>query len=300
MKSYSPLSAMSCLATWCVLVCALVTGPNAAPTGDLYQSISTALESRGLYLESLPLPRGVLLRNAHTIKEMDSLRSILEARPEPENPWYEFYRGLALSGVSGASADSCFKAALSAAQEDPGLTWVMSAEFQRHHQIAWLDSSLQQLHRQLLAVGSETTPVVAQQLMHFAMLDERSAQDTLSRHLYGWTRTFDHHSVWPVLQVMRMNLTTRPAALFADIAEAARTAWQSWEVQLSVVRLCLEWFSTLVLLFAAAVIVGLALRYSSKALHPAVEWYPASLPSRTRMALLVVMLLSVLALGLLL
>ena len=254
--------------------------------------IASALDSRDAFYHALGIDPAVFRKNPQTYSQQLSLAH------DSTSVWYSLLRGCSLLSVSDVQAGMYLTKALQYTGKDPGLTWVLSVEFDRYGLPFWQEKCLKKLERLFITSGAQSAPVVAQPLLYKAIFSGVQQHSADIREMYGtWSERFDRHQIWSSLVSIWSEIPWNIPRFFSKCAELLNKMSDSWVLQLDAARWGYRWLFNIFMVFVLAVLTVIAIKYFSPSLHTAAEKMPAALSSRARLIIAVLLFLSLVSMG---
>jgi len=218
------------------------------------------------------------------------------------SPWFYFLSGIACIRDSADAAAKWFARAVTASEKNPGMALALALEFGRCNQDAWQDKCLKKLSTLFLVSGAQSAPLVSQALLFRAFHQSAAAKGSTvrSRDLLTWASDFDRHCLWPAVIGIQNKLAAFniPAALFL-VKELAAKVSSSWSLQLELARQWYVWLLALGVFLVFGTLFGICVKYLPQALHSFSERLSDAYNLRSKLALTLVMYVSLLFLGVL-
>ncbi|MBD3242888.1 MAG: hypothetical protein GF331_20010, partial [Chitinivibrionales bacterium] len=282
-----------------VAVLGCIVQASAAPPLYLSDRVVAALHARDALLDEIGAPGDVATDGFVTQEQLSALEEFIKRnrRKKRSDPWFAFYRGVALSADQPAAAQPYYREALSLAAHRPGTAWALYHEFRRYGKQAYADSALAVLHKHLLTSGARGARVVAQQLTYEAMEFQRAGQIQSADRAWARARRFDQDAIWPSMWEIRTGLALKPARFGAGLSNALARLGSSWETQVTFVHYLLKWLFRFVQVLVVGVFAAMFLKYFTHAIHPYVEMFPQAVPIALRSLLVASVVIALGAFG---
>ncbi|MDO5576129.1 MAG: hypothetical protein Q4F84_03550, partial [Fibrobacter sp.] len=174
--------------------------------------------------------------------------------------------------------------AINYSHKDPGTTWLLFIEFTKINNSEFANKALLQLHKLLLEYGAQTSSIISQQLIHFAI--ESKSNKAESQQYMNWAKIFDPYSSRPQQEEFWANF---PGSVFTNFKYFFSSAFKlsnNWEPHLKTVYSLYMWFRNAAALFIFLVFLIYTMRFLPYAAHSLADRFPdnVSLTLRTILA----------------
>jgi tetratricopeptide (TPR) repeat protein len=229
--------------------------------------------------------------------QLNELCARLQGAPDSLNPWYNFFLGILDCNKEKNDSSGYFATALSLAQQDPGTTWVLFIEFTRNQKTLWAERCLLRLEKLLLASGAQSAPIIAQQLLFYAHLNEKQKDYKSAFNYYGWAERFDRNQPWSLLHRMWKCLPSHFQLFVSTFNELTKLVNNSWILQLYLAMQAYTWIHYFLFTFVFVVFVGTGLRHLPQAIHSLSDRLPYDTPSPLKSLLPLCLTLSFVSFG---
>jgi tetratricopeptide (TPR) repeat protein len=221
----------------------------------------------------------------------------LMGSPDPSNPWYNFFLGILDCNKEKNDSSGYFATALSLAQLDPGTTWALFIEFTRNQKTMWAERCLLRLEKLLLASGAQSAPIIAQQLLFYAHLDEKQKDYKSAFNYYRWAERFDRNQPWSLLHRLWKCLPSHFQLFVSTFNELMELVYNSWILQLYFAMHAYTWLHYFLFVFVIIIFIGIGMRHLSQAIHALADRLPYDTPSPLKTLLPLCLTLSFVSFG---
>jgi tetratricopeptide (TPR) repeat protein len=277
---FKPAQCRNILAWMCLVG---IAGSFAA-IGPLFweQEIKSALDSRDAFYKSAGI-RSDFFAGLHS--RQNTFRLFQSIPQDSTSTWYYFLKGLAVTKDSAEIASLFFNKALVLTEKDPGSTWVLCSEFERHGFYLWQEKSLKKLEELFLASGAQSAPVVAQPLLFKAVFPGASHRTNTPEFYCSWAEKFDKNSIWPALIKIKSGGIFNLGRTIATVEKIIGKIASSWRLQLVLSRHLFAWFFSFIIFCIVGILVGIGAKHLPSSLHIASEYLPSLFSSKAKLFL---------------
>jgi len=289
------ISPARCLRCWLFLLlslCSFAAGAAPLPSSVPQfweKEISDALDGRDNYFQRIGLDTSLYKTGNLSSETRQTIGRNLMRFQELENPWFNFLSGMLLEGQGGSGRNSAvpryidmyFSKALALAEQDPGLTWALLGEFHRFKIYLWENKCLSQMEKLFLSAGAQRSPLLAQQLLYYAVMAEKDDPEQAERY-QDWARQFDPNQPWSLIRKMWLHLLSNPPVVISTFSELLKLIGESWPLQIVFLADMVQWLHKSIAIAVMSLLILLGIKHAGKSLHAIADLFPAAVPPRLR------------------
>ena len=207
------------------------------------------------------------------------------------NSWHNLLHGM----INDNESDNHFSKALHNCRKDPGTTWLLFIEFTKIKEKKFADNALKQLHKLLLEAGAQSSSLISQQLLHFAIESKNDKTEALE--YIKWAKQFDSFSIQPEQKEFWINF---PVSIITKLKYFISSTFMfngHWETHLRLVYSLYIWFRNALILFVISVLSIYIIKYFPSALHFFADLFPGNISLTLRTFLVSAIMLSFVSFG---
>ncbi|HLV31031.1 MAG TPA: hypothetical protein VKY57_05620 [Chitinispirillaceae bacterium] len=207
------------------------------------------------------------------------------------NSWHNLLHGM----INDDETDNHFSKALHNCRKDPGTTWLLFIEFTKIKEKKFADNALKQLHKLLLEAGAQSSSLISQQLLHFAIESKNDKTEALE--YIKWAKQFDSFSIQPEQKEFWINF---PVSIITKLKYFISSTFMfngHWETHLRLVYSLYIWFRNALILFVISVFSIYIIKHFPSALHFFADLFPGNISLTLRTFLVSAIMLSFVSFG---
>ncbi len=240
------------------------------------KSIEKATSSRDIFYKYVGINSRETFNMVWTSEGSNTLINKLDSYDDPRNVWYYFLLGISTTQTSVQKSAENFTKAIQLARGRPGTSWVLFNEFRNIKQKRWADKCLVELERSMLASGTLSLPMAAQQLLIFADEEQQSGNAELQELYLKWANRFERNPFWQNALTGFNSIPSDPGNGIESFKKVFQSINDSWLLQLSLLRYSYKWIKAAILFFILGIFLIAILETLPVAIHPAMENFPVS------------------------
>lgn len=281
-------------ATFLLIIFALFLQIQAEQTVPVQwsKSISKAVSSRDSFYKYVGISSRETFNLVWTSEGSNTLSKKLERYNEPRNVWFYFLRGISTTRSSVQQSAENFNKAIQLCRGRPGTAWVLFNEFRFIKQKRWADKCLVELERSMLASGTLSLPLAAQQLMVFADKEDKAGNQELAQLYQKWARRFERAPFWQDALKGFNSIPSDPGNGVESFKSVIQNISNSWILQVSLLRYLYKWLKIAIIFFIISILLVTISETLPVAIHPTMENFPVSVIYNLKYFLTIAILLS--------
>lgn len=230
-------------------------------------------------------------------KLMQRTKRVLPNIDSCSNAWQPMIKGMLYYLDDNEVSESFFGKALSLAEEAPGTTWLLFAEFNRYGLSEWVNTSLVQLEKQILSLGASSAPLLSRQLAHYGIIARMNGDHENAFRYFDWAHRFNPGETRSLKQIVTLSFPFHIRRLIAAAAEYISAVRRSWNTQLHFVYTFYSFFRQFIIIFILLISLTLCVKYFPRALHKLTHLFPDNVDLRLKIVSVSVATLSFLSFG---